>query len=240
MIQLTTACVSSVDETRGNTSNLLFSGQILPERNAGLNGTPTLQLEPGARCVAAVFDGFGSNARKAAYHAAAAFRSAGDIPAALSDLESLFSSIHTELSAAAQEPVAEAPMAASAVAAAVDGDRLCLVSIGSCRAYLMRDKALYLLTRSGADAVCPSQPTPEEGPWLGSDEAAPYTLSGPIRAGDRLLLCTGWLCAAVAPKEMLRAIAEAASPGEALQRIVGTAAGAPGDKAAILLSAEDV
>ncbi len=30
MIQLTTACVSSVDEDKENTSNLLFSGQILP------------------------------------------------------------------------------------------------------------------------------------------------------------------------------------------------------------------
>ena len=66
MIQLTTACVSSVDETRGNTSNLLFSGQILPERNAGLNGAPSLKLEPGAACVAAVFDGNGTAAREAA------------------------------------------------------------------------------------------------------------------------------------------------------------------------------
>ena len=57
MIQLTTACVSSVDEDKENTSNLLFSGQILPERNAGLNGAPSVRLEPGAACVAAVFDG---------------------------------------------------------------------------------------------------------------------------------------------------------------------------------------
>ena len=48
MIQLTTACVSRVDETKGNTSNLLFSGQILPEHNAGLNGAPSVKSEPGA------------------------------------------------------------------------------------------------------------------------------------------------------------------------------------------------
>ncbi len=238
MIQLTTACVSSIDETRGNSSNLLFSGQILPERNAGLNGAPTLKSEPGAPCAAAVFDSIGENGRRAAYLAASAFRSAAGALSGIADLEELFSRIHTEIEAAASAPDVS-PMGASAVAAVVSGDRLFLACLGSCRAYLLRGRALYLLTRSGAEPSLPAQPAPGDGPCLGMDSVAPYTLQGALQPGDQLLLCTGWLCAAAEPLEMLRALHESKAPGDALLRIVKLAAGARGDMAAVLLKAEE-
>ena len=243
MIQLTNACVSSVDESRGNSSNLLFSGQILPERNAGLNGAPSLKLEPGAACVAAVFDGAGEGACKAAYQAASAFRGA-DSPRTLEDLEVLFAHIHSGLCALSAEREGE-PLSTAAAAACVDGDQLALACLGGCRAYLLRERALYLLSRPGADT--PPQtppPAPDAGPRLGLEDSAesasrPFTLKGTLLPGDQLLLCTGWLPAALDAREMLRTLAEAESPSAALQQLARRAGSGRGDVAAVLLKAEE-
>lgn len=238
MIQLTTACVSSVDESKGNTSNLLFSGQILPERNAGLNGAPSLRLEPGAPCVAAVFDGVGIAANKAAYLAAGAFRSAADTLRTTEDLETLYTKIHNDICAAsaAQDGL---PLSTGAVSACVDGDQLALACLGSCRAYLQRGKALYLLSRASADAAPQAAPPyPGEGPALGADAVPPFTVKGTLQPGDQLLLCTGWLCAALDAREMLRVLLEGETPGAALQLLVRRAGSGRGDIAAVLLKAE--
>ena len=238
MIQLTTACVSSVDETKGNTSNLLFTGQILPERNAGLNGAPSVKPEPGAHCVAAVFDGRGSAGRKAAYLAAGAFRAAAAELHGTEDLEALYAKTHADIAAAAAEEFAD-PMAAAAVAVVVDGDRLALANLGACRAYLLRDKALYRLSRAGADSPSQSAPPfPGEGPAMGEQAAAPFTLQGTLLPGDQLLLCTGWLCASVEEREILMALLENDAPGDALLRLTKRAGSGNGDIAAILLKAE--
>ena len=111
MIQLSTACVSSVDDTKGNTSNLLFSGQILPEHNAGLNGAPSVRPEPGKRCVAAVFDGKGAAGRRAAYLAASSFRAAGEAVQSPEDLDTLYTRIHNDIAAAAAADESAEPMA---------------------------------------------------------------------------------------------------------------------------------
>ena len=238
MIQLNTACVSSVDEARGNSSNLLFSGQILPERNAGLNGAPSLRLEPGAACVAAVFDGAGSAGSKAAYIAASAFRSVGESLRSTEDLEEIYTKIHNDICAAAAVEGAQ-PMAAAAVAACVDGDRLSLASLGSCRAYLLRGEALYLLSRASADAAAQTAPpAPGEGPSLGLNAIPPFTVNGVLLPGDQLLLCTGWLCEAVTPRETLQTLLDAETPCDALQRLVRRSAGRRGDAAAVLLKAD--
>ena len=239
MIQLTTACVSSVDEAKGNTSNLLFSGQILPERNGGLNGAPSVRLEPGATCVAAVFDGKGSAARKAAYLAAGAFRGAVGELHGVEDLEALYAKAHGDIAAAAAEEDAE-PMSAAAVAAVVEGDRLALANLGACRAYLMRDKALYRLSRASAECASQSVPPyPGEGPALGEGEAAaaPFTVKGALLPDDQLLLCTGWLCSAVDEREILHALAESETPSDALLRLAGRAGTGSGDIAGVLLKA---
>ena len=239
MIQLTAACVSSVDEAKGNTSNLLFSGQILPERNAGLNGAPSVKLEPGASTVAAVFDGMGSEGRKAAYLAASAFRSDGSGLHGTEDLESLYTKIHNDIAAAAAVAEDIGTMSAAAVAAVVEGDALSLASLGACRAYLLRDKALYRLSRASADAAAQSVPPyPGEGPALGVNAVAPFTVKGTLLPGDQLLLCTGWLSAAVDEREILNAMLESAAPGNALQRLVRRAGAGRGDIAAVLLKAE--
>ena len=239
MIQLTNACVSSVDEAKGNTSNLLFSGQILPERNAGLNGAPSLKLEPGAGCVTAVFDGAGDAANKAAYLAAGAFRAAADSLRGLDDLEALFSRIDAEVRAANAER--ESPCSVSAAAACVFDGQLALACIGGCRAYLLRDRALYLLSRP--DAATPPQsppPAPDAAPRLGGADSAPkpFTVIGAILPGDQILLCTGWLPAALDAREMLRTLAEAETPSAALQQLSRRAGSGRGDIAAVLLSAE--
>ncbi len=239
MIQLITACVSSVDEAKGNTSNLLFSGQILPERNAGLNGAPSLKLEPGASCVTAVFDGRGAAGRKAAYLAASAFRTAAAELHSPEDLETFCTKLHNDIAAAAAAEEDAEPMSAVAVAAVVEGDRLSLANLGSCRAYLLRDRALYRLTRASADSASQAPPPlPGDGPALGSDAVPPFTVKGTLLPGDQLILCTGWLCAAVSERDILHALAESAAPGEALQLLVRQAGSGNGDIAAVLLKAE--
>ena len=238
MIQLTTACVSSINEARGNSSNLLFSGQILPEHNAGLNGAPTLRLEPGAACVAAVFDGRGADGNKAAYIAASAFRAAGGELHSTDDLEALYMQIHNDIAAALAED-AHAQMAAAAVAACVDGDRLSLANLGACRAYLLREKALYLLSRASSDVGAQAvPPMPGEGPALGENATVPFTVRGTLLPGDQLLLCTGWLPAALDAREILRTLLDAATPGDALQRLVKRAGNGRGDLAIVLLKAD--
>ncbi len=236
MIQLTTACASSVDEANGNTSNLLFSGQILPERNAGLNGAPSVRLEPGAACFTAVFDGRGPAGRKAAYLAAGAFRAAAGETRSAEDMESLYRRVHSDIAAASED--AE-PMGASAVAAVVEGDRIALANLGSCRAYLLRDNALYRLSRVSADAASQSAPPlPGEGPVLGEDAVSPFTVKGTLLPDDQLLLCTGWLCSAVSERDILYALLESPSPGEALLRLTKNGGNGSGDLAAVLLKAE--
>ena len=237
MIQLINACVSSVDESRGNSSNLLFSGQILPERNAGLNGAPSLQLEPGKGCVAAVFDGRGDDGHKAAYLAASAFRANAENLRTAEDLESLFAHIHGDLCAAASQDIE--PPATAAVAACVSGDQLALACLGGCRAYLMRDRALFLLSRASAE-VTPqtAPPAPDDGPLLGVDSVKPFTVRGALLPGDQLLLCTGWLPVALDAREMLRILVEAETPSNALQQLSRRAGNSRGDVAAVLLKAE--
>ena len=238
MIQLTTACVSSVDESRGNSSNLLFSGQILPERNGGLNGAPSLKLEPGAPCVTGVFDGSGIAPNKAAYIAAAAFRSAAERLRSVEDLDTLYAQIHNDLCAASAAGD-DLHLSASAVSACVDGDRLALACLGACRAYLLRDKSLYLLTRESADAAPQAAPpATDAGPKLGLDAIPPFTVKGTLLPGDQLLLCTGWLPAALDARELLRTMLESEAPGAALQQLARRAGDRRGDIAAVLLKAE--
>ena len=238
MIQLTTACVSSVDESKGNTSNLLFSGQILPERNAGLNGAPSLTLEPGASCVAAVFDGVGPAAREAAYLAASAFRGAAGTLHGLEDLEALYAKIAGDIAVPAKK---DAYLSVAAVSACVDGDRLALASLGSCRAYLMRGRNLYLLSReSAAAAPEAAPPAPGKGAALGESDVKPFTVRGTLQPGDQLLLCTGWLCAALEAREILRVLSESETPSAALQLLVRRAGSGRGALAAVLWRAEGV
>ena len=61
---------------------------------------------------------------------------------------------------------------------------------------------------------------------------------GAILPGDQILLCTGWLPAALDAREMLRTLAEAETPSAALQQLSRRAGSGRGDIAAVLLTAE--
>ena len=154
------------------------------------------------------------------------------------DLEALYTKIHNDIAAAAATEDAE-PMATAAVAAVVEGDRLSLANLGSCRAYLLRDKALYRLSRVSADAASQSAPPlPGEGPLLGGDALPPFTVKGTMLPEDQLLLCTGWLCAAVSERDILHVLLDSSTPSDALQRLIKRAGRGNGDIAAVLLKAD--
>ncbi len=75
---------------------------------------------------------------------------------------------------------------------------------------------------------------------LGADAGAkPFTVKGALQPGDQVLLCTGWLCAALDAREMLRILAESESPSAALQQLARRAGSGRGDIAAVLLKAEE-
>jgi len=101
MYQLTTACIcAAADTTGGNLDNLLFAGQILPEKNGGLNGTPALKLDSDWPFVAAVFTGAGPAvaARKAAYAAAASLKASGEKPTSDETLREMLTDAGTAVS----------------------------------------------------------------------------------------------------------------------------------------------
>ena len=68
----------------------------------------------------------------------------------------------------------------------------------------------------------------------------PFTVKGTLQPGDQLLLCTGWLCAALDAREILRVLSEGETPSAALQLLARRAGSGRGDIAAVLLRAEGV
>lgn len=195
MLSFTASCIcNSQALQRANKDNLLFSGQILPEVNGGLSGIPTAKFHQAPPFVTAVFDGRGSAGAKTACFAAGAFRAVADKLRSEQDLTALFGELHSEFAGKAP-----ADSGVSALAVTVSGDRLCMANFGSCRAYLLRDRALYILSRQeSTDAFLgdPSLRRPE-----------PYALSGALRSGDLLLLCTDGLWGVLKDTEILRIMA---------------------------------
>ena len=198
MRSITASCICNVDPSAGmNRDNLLFAGQLLPERNGGLAGTPSTRAKP--PFAVAVFRGYGPEGSGAA----AAHRAAGallETGAALTDGKPLAELLFPLCTETLTE--AGAPVGCGAAAVFLSEDRLSLASCGDCRAYLFRDRSLFLLT------PCP-------GP-----EAKPYTISGEPLAGDRLLLCTGTLAEALSAQQLLELCTGAASDPDALQQLL--------------------
>ena len=215
MRSITASCICNVDPVAGmNRDNLLFAGQLLPARNGGLAGTPGTRAQ--APFAAAVFRGYGpeNDAAAAAHRAASALLETGAALTAGSTLgELLF-----PLCAGTQTESGD-PAGCSAAAAFLSEEGLSLASCGVCRAYLLRDRSLFLLT-------------PAAGP-----EAPPYTISGVPAPGDRLLLCTGTLAETLSAQQLLELCAGAKSDGEALQQLLQKARdqGAKDSVTAVLL-----
>lgn len=215
MPNILASCICSSDPSTGaNRDNLLFAEQLLPERNGGLAGAPSTQLQ--VPFAVAVFHGYGPAAggAHAAHKAANALRDAGAALASEGALAELLFPLCAE-----RLDESGAPMGCSAAAVFFTGSRLHLASCGICRAYLLRDRSLFLLT-------------PNAGP-----EAEPYSLSGVPLAGDRLLLCTGILAESLHAQQMLELLHDAKSDADALQQLLRQARslGAQGSVTAIVL-----
>lgn len=210
MLTFTAGCVCNSEALQtANQDNLLFAGQILPETNGGLAGTPTAKFNQTAPFVAAVFNGQGRAGARAACFAAGAFRGVAPKLHSEQDLATLLVELHDEFSAKAPEDTGVAALAIS-----VSADRLCMANFGACRAYLFRDRALHLLSRKESNAVLGD-------PAL--TELRPYTISGALHSGDQLLLCTDGLYSVLDDPSILRILATESTVASFLQALLQTA-----------------
>lgn len=233
MLQITAACVCDAGARRENSRiNLLFAGQLLPETNGGLPSIPCVKTSSARPFTAAVADGSASPAcgEKAAYLAVNTFRSFAQQIAGTEDLKALLLRAHGDIVSAAAS--LGAGMNAAAAAVSIRDDALVLTDAGDCRVYLRRGRALYLL----------SSPAPETAQLLGSaDEALrPHVVVGPLRSGDRLLLCTRTLPDRIPERDILKSLAAPLSPtavlGQLVLQVRTASAGEP--VTAILLDAD--
>jgi len=224
MLQITAACVCDAGSFKDNSRiNLLYAGQILPEKNGGLPSIPYVKTDSHSPFTAAVCDGSASPVcgEHAAYLAAGAFRAFAQQISGVEDMKALLLRAHGDIVAAAAEQGAS--ISASAAAVCVRDDTLILTDTGDCRIYLQRDRSLYLLT----------SPSPDTSPFLGtSDEVLrPHTVVGPMRSGDKLLLCTRTLPDYAAEHDILRILASSLSPtatlGQLVLQVRTKSAGAP-------------
>ena len=211
MLCFTASCICNSKALQSaNRDNLLFSGQILPEANGGLSGTPTAKFSQSAPFVAGVFDGRGSAGARAACFAAGAFRAVADKLRSEQDLSALLKELHNEF-------IVKAPMdtGISAAAVTVRDDRLYLTNFGSCRVYLFRDRALYVLSRQESTTAFLGD--------AGVRSVGPYTLSGVLHSGDRLLLCTDGLWGVLKDTDILRSLASEPGTAATLQSLLQAA-----------------
>ena len=214
MSQISAACISSVMRSGSSPDNLIFAGQILPEFNSGLPGTPELLHSDGSCLTAAVFSG-GAGGERRAYYAANAFRSSLETLGRGGMPDALLREIGKRLADAGEAPV-------SSAAVCINGLRLRLADTDGCRAYLLRAQALYLLSQGGAA------------------DGRPHGAAGALLPGDRLLLCTDSFSAPLPDPELLRLLSAEGTPAEALRRAAeqARAAGCTDSLTAVLLFVE--
>lgn len=208
MLTFTAGCICNSEALQtANPDNLLFSGQILPEANGGLAGTPTAKFTQGDPFVAAVFNGLGSAGARAACFAAGAFRGTAAKLHTEQDLATLQKELHAELAAKAPEDTG-----ISALSISISRDRLSMANFGTCRAYLYRDQSLYLLSRKESSTA-----------FLGNTalhDLRPYAISGTLHSKDQLLLCTDGLYRILDDPAILRILATETTVAFALQSLL--------------------
>lgn len=129
-------------------------------------------------------------------------------------------------------------MGATMTMALFQGRTMHVAHAGDCRAYLLRDKKLYRVTRDHtlvAELKRKGLLTPEQahehplkhivtnvvgGGTLGVD---PEVTSFPVRGGDRFMICSDGLLESVTDPQIEAVLTHAASPGEACGALVEAA-----------------
>ena len=141
------------------------------------------------------------------------------------------------LSALMREDSALKGMATTASALVVDGSRGILAHVGDSRAYLCRDGQLRRLTQDHSwveeqvRAGIMSASTARAHPWrnvvtralAGGDDPDVDIVEVPLEAGDRLLLCSDGLMAAVTDERIGEIVAGDATPDEVCRVLVAAA-----------------
>ncbi|HEX5543253.1 MAG TPA: protein phosphatase 2C domain-containing protein [Micromonospora sp.] len=133
-------------------------------------------------------------------------------------------------------------MGTTVTAALLHGDQLAVIHVGDSRGYLLRDGALYQLTRDDTfvqalvDKGVLSAEEAREHPQrslvtraVQGGEVSPSTGTVPVRAGDRLLLCSDGLSDVVGDAAIAQTLAAHTDRQECAQHLVKLAhqAGAP-------------
>ena len=218
------------------------------------------RLRPGNQDVAyadarllAVADGFGPLGREASSAAVGAL-TVGEAPeGALATLRLLLDRASAAARATSDGAADAGDAGTTLTALLLAGDRLALAHIGDTRAYLLRGDRFRRLTQDHthvAAMVGAGELTPEEAEshpqrtlllralTTGGDDSSHHAEFGlhEARAGDRFLLCSKGLGAAVPPWRVRTALASHAEPADAVAELMrlADAAGGPDNVACVV------
>lgn len=145
-------------------------------------------------------------------------------------------------------------MATTAAALVVEGSQAILAHVGDSRAYLYRDHQLQRLTQDHSwveeqvRAGIMSASTARVHPWrnvvtralAGGDDPEVDVVELPLEAGDRLLLCTDGLMAAVTDDRIGEILGRGATPDGVCQDLVAAATegGAPDNVTVVVVQVD--
>ncbi|MEM9762335.1 MAG: type VI secretion system-associated protein TagF [Pseudomonadota bacterium] len=125
------------------------------------------------------------------------------------------------------------PAAATVAALLVQGRRYTVVWAGAVRCFLLRAGTLHMLTRDHVETRLPMLLTRVIG---GADPLSPDTAIGHVEPGDRFLLCSRGLHAALADAELAETLLRAKTPAAAAQALTQDALIAGADHSATALA----
>jgi len=227
-VSLLAAATSEVGLARHNNEDSAYSGRWLHAVADGLGGHAAGEL-----------------ASAAVIRILAAHDAETDPGSLLEVLGRAAADANTEVARCAAEDPARTGMGTTLTAILRSGDQAGLLNIGDSRAFRLRGGQLRQVTEdhvfgnlvSNAGRMAPVlvrylDGRPDRSPDLGLRD---------LRAGDRYLLCTDGLSPVVSAGAIRDVLAAAASPGEALGRLVALAdeAGAPDNISAIVIDVRE-
>ncbi|MEU3788749.1 MerR family transcriptional regulator [Streptomyces fructofermentans] len=200
----------------------------------------------GARLLA-VADGFGPGGKPASSAAVEALRFLDDEPLPSGGVLNLLEDAVQGAAQAVRDVAGTADDVGTTLTAMLwTGSQLALAHIGDSRAHLLRDGALFLITHDHTvvrSMVDEGRLTPEEaaahpqrllllraltGGGSGAPAPAPDLRLHDACAGDRYLLCSDGLSAALSEEAVREVLTTAGAPDEAVRALVAAANGAGG------------